>query len=122
VGEAHGRTHAIAFAHALGAEWRVGRGCFEMQNKWCRYFRGRRQQVVSERTAQERAVRGVGIFFVKGGAGALRETAGDLPRNHTRMQHAAAIVHGYILVNSYGASYPVDLDAAKIENETVAER
>ena len=52
----------------------------------------------------------------------MGEAAGDLPLDHARMQDAAAVVHGDVFVDAHGAAGAVDLDAAEIEDEAVAER
>ncbi len=52
----------------------------------------------------------------------MREAAGDLAGHHAGMQHAAAVVHGDVFVDAHRAGDAIDLDAAEIEDEAVAER
>ena len=122
IGDAHRRAHAIALADALGAERRERRRRFEMQDQRRRHFGRGRHQIVGERAGDEAAVVGVDVFLVERRAERVREAAGHLARHHAGMQHAAAVVHGDVFVDAHRAGDAVDLDAAEIENEAVAER
>ena len=87
-----------------------------------RDLRRGRQQIVGERSGQKAAVLGIGIFFVERGADRLREAAAHLAVDHGRMQDRPAIVHGDVAIDPRFQRGAVDLDAAEVEDEAVAER
>ena len=93
-----------------------------MQDQRRRHFHRGRQQIVGECAGQEAAVGAVDVFLVERGADRMGEAARDLPGDHAGMQDAAAVVHGDVFVDAHRAGDAVDLDAAEIENEAVAER
>ena len=93
-----------------------------MQNDRRHRFHRGRHQIVGERAGEKAAVRPVGEFLVQRRADGMREAAGDLPRHHAGMQDAAAVVHGDVFVDAHRAGGPIDLDAAEIEDEAVAQR
>ncbi len=122
VGNAHRRAHAIALADALGAERRERRWRFHMQDEGRRHLHRGGRQVVRERAGEEAAVTIVGIFFVERRADGVRKATGDLARDHPGMQDTPAVVHRDVFVDAHGSRHVVDLDAAHIEYEAVAER
>ena len=81
-----------------------------------------RQQIVGKGSGQKAAVGGVGVFLVERGADRLGEAAANLPVDHGRMQDGPAVVHGDVAVDPRLQGGPIDLDAAEIEDEAVAER
>ena len=74
------------------------------------------------RSRREKRRPAVGELLVKRGTERLREAAGDLTRHHAGMQNAAAVMHRDIFVDAHRARDAIDLDAAEIEDEAVAER
>ena len=123
VGDAHRRAHAIALADALGAERRERRrrtrnagSAAPALPSW--------SAPDSRQSVPEMKLPSVGIdeFLVERGAERMRKPAGHLARHHAGMQHAAAVVHGDVFVDAHRAGDAIDLDAAEIEDEAVAER
>src|SRR5262249_60858326 len=70
----------------------------------------------------ESADRRVGVFLGQVSPERVGKAAGYLPRYHGRMQDASAVVGGHVAVDADGAGAAVDLNAADIEDEAVAER
>ena len=93
-----------------------------MQDDRLRHLHRGRQQIIGESPGEKIALGRVDVFLVQGRAERLRKAAVDLARHHGRMQDAAAIVHGDIAVDVRGAGSRIDLDAAEIEDEAVAQR
>ena len=93
-----------------------------MQHDRLWHFHRRRHQIIGKRAGQKAAVIGIGILFIERCTERLGKAAADLPRHHRRMQDAAAIVHRDIAVEADGAGRRIDLDAAEIENEAMAQR
>ena len=122
VGETDWRRHAIAFADAFGAEGREGRRAFEVQDTKVRYLGRSREQIVGQGAGQEGAVLAINEFLVHGGAESLGEAAAHLAFDHPVMQHDAAIMHGDVAIDVELARCPIDLDAAKIEDEPMTQR
>ena len=122
VGDADRGRHAIAFADALRAERREWRRRLHVENDRIRYLRRRRQQVVREGSGQKAAIGGIGVFLVERSADGLGKAAADLSVDHGRVQDCPAVMHGHVAVDPRLQGRPIDLDAAKIEDEAVAER
>ena len=80
-----------------------------------------RHQVIGERAGQERTVRRIGVFLVERGTDRMRQAAGDLARHHAGMQHAPAIVHAHVFVDTHRAGVAIDFDATEVEDEAVAQ-
>src|SRR3978361_972963 len=83
---------------------------------------GGRQQIIGERAREESAVWRINIFFVDSRSYRMGKSAGHLAGDHSWMKYSPAVVHGDVFVNAYRRGEAIDLDAAKIEDEAVAER
>ena len=93
-----------------------------MQDDRLRDLHGGRQQIIGEGPGEKVTLGRVDVFLVQGRAERLRKATADLARHHRRMQDATAIVHGDIAIDVHGAASCIDLDAAEIEDEAVAQR
>ena len=122
VGDADRRRHAIAFADALRSQRREWRRRLHVENERIGHLRRGRQQIVGKAAGQKTAVGGVGVFLIECGADRLGKTAANLSVDHGRMQDGPAVMHGDVAVDPRLQGGPIDLDAAEIEDEAVAER
>ena len=120
IGNADRRRHAIA--DALRPERCEGRRRLHVDYLRLRHLGSGRQQIVGQRSRQEASIIAVGIFLVERSAQGLREAAVDLPVHHAGMQDRAAIMHGHVAVDACFKGGAIDLHAAEIEDEAVAER
>ena len=92
-----------------------------MEDKRCRHLHHGRDQVIGERAGEEAAVRPVGLLLQEGGSQGLGEAARDLPRDHARMEDAAAVVHADVTLDPDLGAHAIDLERADIEDEAVTE-
>ena len=97
VGDGGGRGDGAAFADALLAEARVGRGRLHVQDADVRHLGRAGQQVVGERGGERLALRVEAHLLVERGADALRRAAADLAVDDHRVdQHAAVLDHDVV--------------------------
>ena len=91
------RRDGAPLAHALGAEFGMRRGRFEVLDPHVRHLGGAWHHVIGQCRGQGLAKRIVGHFFVKRGADALGDATDRLAFHHHRIDHDAAILDGHVV-------------------------